>query len=58
MGYNKLKPIADRILAVTTGNHEERSEKEVGMDISWWIAKCLGIEERYSRAIYFICFNG
>jgi predicted phosphodiesterase len=51
---NKLKPIADRILAVTTGNHEERSEKEVGMDISWWIAKCLGIEERYSQGPFIL----
>ncbi len=45
---NKLKPIAHKVLACTSGNHEERTEREVGMDISWWVAKCLGIEDRYS----------
>jgi len=44
-----LKPIKDRILAMGTGNHEERTLKETGLDPSRYIAVRLGIEERYSK---------
>lgn len=43
-----LTPIKDRILAMTTGNHESRGYKEVGVDISRVIAKSLGIEDKYA----------
>lgn len=38
-----LEPIKDRILVCHPGNHEERSEKEVGVDLSYWLCKALGI---------------
>lgn len=45
-----LMPLAkkDRILAIGPGNHEERTKKAVGLDLSYWIAKEMGIEERYA----------
>lgn len=42
-------PIKDRILAMTTGNHEERAWRETGIDLSLWLASRLGIEDRYRR---------
>ncbi len=44
-----LKPIKDRILAMGTGNHEERTLRLTGIDPSRYIAVRLGIEERYSK---------
>lgn len=41
-------PIKDRILAMGSGNHEERTLKLTGIDPSRYIAVRLGIEERYA----------
>jgi predicted phosphodiesterase len=41
-------PIKDRILAMTTGNHEFRVYKFTGIDVSRYLALELGIEDRYS----------
>jgi len=42
-----LLPIKDKILAMTPGNHENRVWKEVGVDLSLWLAEKLGIQDRY-----------
>lgn len=44
-----LKPVANKIIAMTTGNHEHRNEKEVDNDITQDIAIMLGIEEKYCK---------
>lgn len=44
-----LTPIKDRILAMGSGNHEERTYKLTGIDPSRYISTRLGIEERYSE---------
>lgn len=53
----KLIPISDRILAGCPGNHEERTEREVGVDLVYWIFKSLGIEDRYSRGPFILYMN-
>ncbi len=40
-------PIASKILAVTTGNHESRTYKSDGIDITRLMARQIGIEDRY-----------
>lgn len=47
---NEFKPLADegRILAMGPGNHEDRIEKEVDLDMTYLLAKELGIEDRYA----------
>lgn len=42
-----LEPIKDKILFITTGNHESRAYKSDGIDIMQIIAKQLGLEDRY-----------
>ncbi len=42
-----LTPIKDRIIAITPGNHENRVWREVGIDISLWLAEKLGLESVY-----------
>lgn len=44
-----LTPIKDKILLITPGNHEEKTEIEVDVDITWFIARELGLEDRYSE---------
>lgn len=44
-----LKPIASKILAITGGNHEQRSKKETANDITQDIAMMLGIQDRYQE---------
>lgn len=46
---NTLRPIKDKILAITSGNHEERTTREVGFDLSAYLATCLELEDRYSN---------
>lgn len=41
-------PIKDRILAMGSGNHEERTLKLTGIDPSRYIATRLGIEDKYA----------
>jgi predicted phosphodiesterase len=43
-----LKPIREKILAMGTGNHEERTTRLTGIDPSRYAAVRLGIEDRYS----------
>ena len=45
---NVLRPIRSRILAMGTGNHEERTCILTGIDPSRYAAVRLGIEDRYS----------
>lgn len=42
-----LEPIKDKILAICQGNHEYRTFKESGTDLTWFLAKQFGIEEYY-----------
>lgn len=47
LALDLLLPIKDKILAMTPGNHENRVWKEVGVDLSLWLAEKLGIQDRY-----------
>lgn len=51
-----FEPIKDRIIAITSGNHENRTYNKEGVDITYLCAKQLGLEERYSKtgAIIFV----
>ena len=44
-----LEPIKDRILMMMQGNHEARTYRTDGIDLTYLVAKQLGIEERYCR---------
>ena len=44
---NQLKPIKDRIISVVSGNHEARSWKGSGVDLTLWLCNELGIQDRY-----------
>lgn len=43
-----FRPIKDRILAIGSGNHEERTLKLTGIDPSRYLSVRLGLEDRYS----------
>ena len=43
-----LRPIADKIIAATTGNHEYRTYRSDGIDVTRLVCRELGIEERYA----------
>lgn len=45
-----LRPIADKIIAVTAGNHENRIYRADGIDITRLVCRELGIEEKYHPA--------
>lgn len=45
-----FRPIKDKILAVTTGNHERRTMKQDGIDLSYFFCRELGIEDVYDYA--------
>lgn len=49
-----LEPIKNKILAATGGNHELRSYKESGIDITAIVMKQLGILDRYAEESYYI----
>ncbi len=55
-----FEPIKNKIIAITSGNHENRTYNKEGIDISQICAKQLGIEERYSKtgAIIFLRLGG
>ena len=42
-----LTPIKDKIIAMTPGNHENRVWREVGVDLSLWLAEKLGVQKVY-----------
>lgn len=52
-------PIKDKILAVTTGNHERRSQKQDGIDLLYFLCTELGIEDCYDYAgvVLFVRFG-
>lgn len=52
-------PIRDKCLCITHGNHENRSYKNEGINLSYLIAKQLGLEKRYTptSATIFIRFG-
>ena len=54
-----FEPIKDKILAVLSGNHENRAYKSDGLDITEIMCNQLGIPERYSptTALVFIRFG-
>lgn len=54
-----LKPIKDKILVLTEGNHEERSSRSAGLSIVRQVAKRLGIGEKYSYPAFllFVAFG-
>jgi hypothetical protein len=51
-----FEPIKDKILCITHGNHENRTYKKEGINLSYLIAKQLGLAERYTptSAVLFI----
>ncbi len=54
-----FSPIKDKILCITHGNHENRTYKKEGINLSYLIAKQLGLEDRYTAtsAVLFIRFG-
>lgn len=54
-----FEPIKDKILCITHGNHENRTYKKEGVNLSYLIAKQLGIDDRYTptAAVLFIRFG-
>ena len=42
-----LQPIKDKILCITSGNHEMRTNRDVGLDITKFVACALGLKERF-----------
>ena len=53
---NLFEPIKDRIIAIVGGNHERRTYREDGIDLSKILARQLGLEDRYTEdgAIIFL----
>ena len=49
-----LKPISDKILAITQGNHERRTAKESGVDLMKIIAMELGLLDKYSEGMAYL----
>lgn len=52
-----LKPIKDKILCLTSGNHERRSLKDSDADITYDIASKLDIEDLYRENIAFLAIG-
>lgn len=54
-----LRPITHKILCVTSGNHEDRTYKTDGIDLTRLLCRELGLEDRYSNAsvLLFIRFG-
>jgi len=52
-----LLPIKDKILGVTTGNHEQRIYNETGVDISKDIAAALGVPYRAEGMLFKLSFG-
>lgn len=44
-----LTPIKERILALNSGNHEDRTYKTAGIDVTYMLALEMGIKELYSN---------
>lgn len=54
-----FRPIADKIIGGTSGNHERRSFKQDGIDLLYFMFTELGIADRYSysAALLFVRFG-
>lgn len=54
-----FKPLKDKIIAITHGNHEARTYKKEGIDLSYLLSVQLGLFERYSptSALIFLRFG-
>lgn len=54
-----FSPIKDKILCIIHGNHENRTYKKEGINLSYLIARQLGLEDKYSptSAVLFIRFG-
>lgn len=52
-------PIKDKIICVTSGNHEWRTKKDTDIDITYFMCAELGIQERYTdaSALLFVRFG-
>lgn len=55
--FKLFEPIADKILAITLGNHDERIERETGIDLMALLASKMGIEERYLKYSGIVTIN-
>lgn len=51
---NELYDLREKILCIQPGNHDDRSEKEVGQKPVYDIAATLGIQDRYRDSICFL----
>ena len=49
-----LEPIKDKILVMSTGNHEDRTQKETDIDVTRLIARELQIEDRYANGWWYL----
>ena len=49
-----FEPIKDKILAITHGNHEARTYRKEGIDLSYLLAAQLGLTDRYSPTSAFM----
>lgn len=49
-----LEPIKQKILVISSGNHEERIKRDTSVDVLWLVAKQLGIEEVYSPSWWYL----
>lgn len=54
-----FEPIKDKILCITHGNHENRTYRKEGINLSYLIAKQLGLADRYSSTsvVLFVRFG-
>ena len=54
-----FEPVKDKILCLTSGNHENRTYNKEGIDITRLCARELGVEKRYSKtgALLFLKFK-
>lgn len=54
-----FEPIKDKILCITHGNHENRTYKKEGINLSYLIAKQIGLHDKYTptSAVLFIRFG-
>ena len=52
-------PLKDKILAITHGNHEARTYRKEGIDLSYLLASQLGLSDRYTptSALLFLRFG-
>lgn len=49
-----LEPIKDKILLISSGNHEDRTQRETNIDVMRLIARELGIEDRYANSWWYL----